>query len=62
MITEPLPGALLTSLEGTLFRKQWGEGKEGHACANGVDDFLNAGLGACTEKVPAWRSPGGACV
>lgn len=45
---EPPPGTLLTSLEETPFHKQWGEGTESNAVADGADDFLNVGLGACT--------------
>lgn len=34
-------------MEETLLYKQWGEGKESNALANGADDFLNAEL-SCT--------------
>lgn len=50
---EPLawnPGSILTSLEEIPFCKQWGEGKESNAFANGADDFLNARLRLVLRK------------
>lgn len=49
----PAPGQLhnlFASLEETPLYKQWGEGKESNALANGADDFLCAGLWPVLKK------------